>query len=245
MTSLTLTNVANWTLPILKQQPLNVNNQEPGLTNGNMVLQHMLSPPLRWRWNRGTFSFTCIPLAAGPPIVNAKYDYPLSLSDFGYLEDQWIIDPDKGDVYPLAGALSLNRPTVVTPSRVTQIAPQNDDGAGNIVFRTKEIPNKAYTIEGEYQKKPTLIVSMASTFGPVPDEFAFVFNLGYLTFCSLLINDSRFPIFERYYISRLLSLHGGLDEQDYAIFTGNWMSYTATVQRSANKVAAASAARSQ
>lgn len=211
--------------------------------NGNMVLSHMLSAPLRWRWNRNTFSFTCVPNSSGPPPVVAKFDYSVFLSDFGYLEDQWSVDPVNSDVYPLEGAISIPRPTNLTPSRVTAIAPQDDDGNGNITFRCKQIPNKAYVIEGTYQRKAPFLVSMASTVGPLPDEFAYVFNLGYLALSSLLINDSRFGVFERYYISRLLSLHGGLDEQQMALFTGNWTNYTASVQRAQSKTAQATQAR--
>lgn len=229
--SKTLTDVANWALPILKMQPLSVTNMEPAVTCANIVLQTVFAPPMKWRFNRGTFSFPTVAYAPGTP-PTAQFDYPQELSDFSYLEDQWVVDP-KGNVFPLTGALSLHRPTgtAADPQRPTHVSAQFDDNAGNITFRLKQVPDQIYQIEGEYQRKVLPILSPASQFAPFPDEFMHVVDWMFLTLTSLLINDSRFPRFEQYAISRLLSLQGGLDEVSRSIFIGDWNALTSTLQR--------------
>jgi hypothetical protein len=228
--TLSLWNTINWAKPFLKNQPLDVSNMEPALTSGNIILQTMMSAPLKWRWNRGTFSFPTIPASGGTP---AAFDYLLSLPDFGYLEDQWLTDAT-GKTHSLFGAFSLQRPTG-DPSRPTHICAQGDDGQGNVSFRTKQIPNAIYTVSGDYQKKPPILVSLATPFAPVPDEFAFVFNWGFLTIMSMLVDDSRFLIWEKWFIGRLLALQDGLDEVDKNLFLGLWASNTKMAMRTQGK----------
>jgi hypothetical protein len=219
MVTLTVQNSANFVRPYLKNQPIYVNGQEPGIFAGNLVLQTILAPPLRWPWNRRTFQF--------PTIVN-NCDYPTPLPDFGFVETQWIVDGN-GKNWALNGAFSLGKDA--TQSRPTLIAPQYDDNAGTITFRVKNTPDAIYTVYGDYQRKPNLISSPASMWDVVPDNFAHVYNLGFLTFLSLLVNDSRFPVFERWFLSRILSLQDGLDDQARDLFLGNWMNQTRTVMR--------------
>lgn len=221
--TLTLTNSASFVRPYLKNQPIWVNGQEPGLMAGNLVLQIMLAPPLRWRFNRRQFSFTC---SSAIPTT----DYPVGLADFGFMETQWVTDPATGISTAMNGAISLG--VDAARSRPTQIAAQYDDGMGTITFRVKNTPDKAYTVYGDYQRKPFLLMSFASYWDVVPDDFAHVYNLGYLAFLSLLVNDSRFPVFERWFLSRILSLQDGLDDQARDIFLQNWMNASRSVQRS-------------
>lgn len=218
--SLTLTNSAKFVKPYLKNQPISVNGQEPGVGAANVVLQITLAAPMRWRFNRRQFSFTCTALTT---------DYTVPLPDFGFMETQWIIDPD-GNTTAMNGATSLG--VDAGKSRPTLIAPQYDDNYGNITFRVKNTPDKTYTVFGDYQRKPSLLESYASYWDVVPDDFAHVYNLGYLAFLSLLVNDSRFPVFERWFLSRILSLQDGLDDQARDIFLQNWMNATRSVTRS-------------
>jgi hypothetical protein len=230
--TITLQNTMNWTQPFLKQQPLNVINQEPGLGNGNIVLGTMLGPPMRWRANRGTISFT-VSEAMGT-------DYPISIPDFGWWEEKWLVDAN-GKIMEMIGEVSL--PPEGGKGRPLKIAPQYDRNNGVIVFRIAPIPNAAYTVFIDYQKKMKPLISPASTFAPVSDEFAFIFNWGFLAVSGMLTNDSRFPIWERYFISRLLASQDGLDEQARAIMLGQWEAVTKTLTRTAGTVNQASSAR--
>lgn len=210
--------------PILKNQPLQVSNQEPALTAGNMVLGTMLAPPFRWRFNREEIHF---------PITSANTDYAVSVLDLGFMESQWVLDVE-GNYMPVTGALFL--PVNGATGRPQHIAPQFDDNAGVITFRVDKKPDKNYEMYVDYQKKAPLMTSAASSWGPVPDEFQYCFNEGFLSMMSLLVNDSRFPVFENYFIARLLGAQDGLTDQERNIFLGNWANLVGTMSRAAGAV---------
>jgi hypothetical protein len=220
MVTLTVQNSANFVRPYLKNQPIYVNGQEPGIFAGNLVLQTILAPPFRWPFNRRSFQF---------PTQTGLTDYPVPIPDFGFIETQWISD-STGKNFALNGAISLGKDS--TQSRPTLIAPQYNDNQGTITFRVKNTPDAVYTVAGDYQRSPGLISSPASMWDVVPDYFAHVYNLGFLAFLSLLVNDSRFPVFERWFLARILSLQDGLDDQARDLFLSNWMNMTRTVMRS-------------
>ena len=232
-TTLTLQNSINYALPILKNQPALVSNFEPALSVGNIVLATILGPPFCWRFNRNTLSFS---ISSG-----AGTDYAESLPDFGFLETQWLTDGTT--VHELGGAVSLAKTTA--SARPTKIAPQYDDNAGNITFRVNRLPDKSYTVNGDYQKKAVLMTSPASPWGVVPDEFCYIFNQGFLALLAVLVNDSRFPVFENYFVSRLLGAQDGLTDQQRNIFVGNWTNLAATLKRSDGAVISAIAGRAK
>ena len=231
--SLSLQNSINFIRPYLKNQPTTVIGMEPGLSAANIVLQMMLAPPMRWRFNRRSFSF---PTIATTPTT----DYLQPLPDFGFLETQWLVDQN-GIKHALNGSISLGVDAM--QSRPTEIAAQYDDGIGNITFRLKNTPDAIYTIMGDYQRKASLMQSYADIWDVVPDDFSHCYHLGYLTFVSLLVNDSRFPIFERWFLSRVLSMQDGLDDQARDIFLGNWMGGLRTIQRNQGMAQSGNAAR--
>lgn len=246
-TTLKLQNTVNWAKPYLKNAPLDFSNMDPALTTANMVLQTMFAPPFKWRFNRGTFSFITAPAQAasiGVPATGAQCDYPMELPDFGDLEGQWLkigVGPAE-KVHALSSKFSLSRPTG-SAGRPTMIAAQYDDGSGGVTFRVDLMPDQAYTIEGEYQKKAPILTSLASKISPVPDEFAFIFNWGFLTIASMLVDDPRFPIWEKYFIGRLLGTQDGLDESDVNLFLGLWQTNTKTALRTQNAAQAGAAGR--
>lgn len=231
--TITIRNSINFIRPILKNEVLEITVSEPALEGGNMILETMLAAPLRWRFNRAFASFTTI---------KGVTDYPLALPNFGYLETQWITDGN-GKVFQFDGEVSL--PKVGDMSRPTQIAAQYDDNAGNLVFRVKGCPDAAYSVGMDYQMKAQRITSIASRWGNVPDEFSMCFNLGFLSFMSLLVNDSRFPIFDQMFLSRVLSLQDGLNDQQRDIFVGNWIARNNTLARSSGSVQQAVAVRTR
>src|SRR5580658_9715977 len=98
--TLNLQNTINWAQPLIKQQPLNISNMEPGLTFANMVLQRVLGSPFIWRFNRGTFSF---------PVTEAGgTDYVAVVTDLGRIEPEamWIVDAE-GNEQPIEGKQAL------------------------------------------------------------------------------------------------------------------------------------------
>jgi len=229
---LNLQNSINFATPILKNQPLQVSNQEPALTAANMVLGTMLGAPCKWRFNRAEFT---IPITAA-----GLTDYTISLASLGFLETQWLVDPT-GKPHALSGAISLAIDGNV--GRPTKLAVQFDDNLGDITFRVDKVPDQNYTVYGNFQQKAEPMTSAASNWGTVPDEFGYIFNWGFLCFMSLLVNDSRFPIFENYFIARLLGAQDGLTDQERNIFVANWMALAQTLSRSQGAVQAGVAGR--
>lgn len=218
-TTLNLRNTMNFAGPFLKNQPQEVSNMEPAVMVGNIVLSMMLGPPLRWRQNRREISFA---------INGSATDYLQSVANFGFIESGWLVD-SQNNQYSLNGAVEL--PMCVSVKRPERIAPQFDDNAGNITFRMETIPDAAYTCYVDFQQTAPLITSPASGWGPVPDYFNYIFNFGYLAVIALLTNDSRFPIFEKWFIGRLLNAQGALSEQERNIFLANWATAMVTVKR--------------
>lgn len=231
--TLTIQNSINFVSPILKNQNPLISNFEPGLSAANLVLGTILGAPFKWRHNRKTLTIT-LSNAGGT-------DYVKATSDFGFLETQWLTD-GSSKIHQMSGAVALAKDDAV--GRPARVAAQYDDNAGNITFRIDRVPDVTYTLNLDYQKKAPLLISPADSWS-VPDEFNYIFNWGYLCILCLLTNDSRFPIFENYFISRLLGAQDGLTDQERNIFIGNWTALAQTLQRSQGAVTSALAARSK
>lgn len=221
-----------WAMAFLNYQPLTIGGLEPALSTGNMVMQVILGPPFAWRWNRATATFV---------VDNTHYDFTKALPNLGFIEKATATDPDTNDIKELTvrNVLSATSET----SRPEFIATQGDDGGGTITFRLQPMPNKAYTITVVYQNKAPLMSSLASIWQPIPDEFAYIFNWGFLSIASILVDDPRFPIFSQKFTSHLLGAQQGLDEMQKALFLGNWETITKQMQANAMKVQQGNAAR--
>lgn len=233
-TTLTLQSSINFTTPFLKNQPEMVSNLEPAVGGANIILGMMLGAPCRWRFNRGTLSF--------PITAAGGTDYVVSVPDLGFIETAWLKDSN-GKIWQLNGKLTTAKES--NESRPTLIAPVYDDNAGNITFRLTNAPTANYTVYVDYQKKMTLMTSPASVWGVVPDEFNYIFNQGFLGMMMILVNDSRFPIFMNYFVTRLLLTQDGLSDQEKNIFLQDFAQFTATLLRTQGMVAAANADRTK
>ena len=220
-TTLTIMNSIVYVQTLLKNQRLSVNNLEPGLTMGNIVLQRMLGAPFVWRFNRVNFQI--------PVSTAGGTDYVISAPNMHRIETQWLTDA-KGSVFELKG--DVTKPKVSAQRRPQTAAPVYDDNNGNITFRFDAVPDQPYTAYFDCQQKPRLLTSFADTFGPVPDEFGYLFNKGMLSEGGLLVNDSRFPIWERDFISGLLATQDGLDAQSKSIFYDQMLNAGRTSTRS-------------
>lgn len=205
-TNLTIQNAVVFASTLIKNQRLNVNNYEPGLTMANIVLGRILGAPFAWRFNRGNFT---IAISQG-----SGTDYTIALPLLGRIETQWLLDADE-DIHALQGEVELAK--VSSVRRPVEVAPVYDDNAGNITFRFNSVPDQAYTAAFDYQKKAPLLVGWSEGFGLVPDEFAYIFMKMFLAEAALLVNDARFEIWRREGVAALLATQDGLDEQAKAI----------------------------
>jgi len=224
--TLNIQNTLNWCRPLLKNQPLEVTNFEPAMTTANMILQTMVGAPFRWPFNRGVFTL---------PLSVDTYDYTKIVADYGFMENVTITSNDTNETMPLAVEKSLPKPATMK-SRPTAMAVQQNFGNTQLGIRLKERPEKSYTLEGIYQKSAMVLASPGSYWFPVTDEFSMIFNWGFLTMISLLVDDMRFTTFEKFFIGRLLGTQDGLDAQTRNIFLGNWLELTRTISRSGELV---------
>lgn len=220
-TTFTVQDAITFTRAYIKQQSLYVNNMQPALGAAQIVLNILLGPPFIWRTNRANASFA-ISQGGGT-------DYQQAIQNFGWIENTWLVD-GSGKFYQVGGKLALAK--TGTQKQPTEVAPQYDDNQGNITFRINSVPDKAYTLYIDFQQKAPLVTGPTQPLGTISDENADLFFEGMLTWASLLVNDARFPIFEKQFISHLLSRQDGLDEQSKAIFMGEWMQVVRSVQRS-------------
>lgn len=211
---------------LIKNQRMNVNGQEPGLTMANIILQRILGAPFIWRQNRASFSIA-ISAAGGT-------DYTVSVPNLDRIETQWLTDAN-ANIYQLDGAVSIAK--VSASRKPTKVAAVYDDNAGNITFRFNSIPDKNYTAWFDYQQKAQLITSWANPWGVIPDQCGYIYNLGFLSMGALLVGDARFTIWNRQFVGSLLGAQDGLDAQAKAMFLESWLSDVRAVQRSQGSVA--------
>jgi hypothetical protein len=170
-----------------------------------------------------------------------QVDYTVAAPDFGFIENVSLTDVSFTAYPPLGVVLSL--PIDYSVSRPLEVSPQYDDGAGNITFRLKNAPDLPYVVTVDYQRKPPILQSLAATFAPVPDEFMFLFSEGFLMELSVLVNDSRYPVFERGFVSAILGLEDGLDDQAKNIFLEYWLNGASATLRRQQSVAQGVSAR--
>lgn len=107
-------------------------------------------------------------------------------------------------------------------SRPDFIAAQIDDGLGNITFRLMATPDQAYPIAITVQQKPPVFKSVNQTWGAIPDEYAHIYNWGFLSLMWLFADDPRFQMANTKFVTALLSTHGGLTQTQLNIFLSNW-----------------------
>jgi hypothetical protein len=219
--TITVQDSVNYVRTLIKNQRLNISKYEPGLTSANIVLQRMLGAPFVWRFNRFNFS---IPITPG-----GGTDYQIYLPTLGRMEEMWLED-SAGNVYAIEGR--LDRPKSSSSRRPELVAPVYDDNNGNLTFRFDSVPDQAYTFYCDGQQKAPLLQGWSDKFGPLPDEFGYVYHTLFLAEAALIVNDARFEIWRRNGVAALLATQDGLDEQAKAIMFEQMLNVGRTAFRS-------------
>lgn len=212
---------ALFSMPFIGYQPVNISNSEPAVTAANLTKQTILGAPFKWNFNRGEFSFSTEP---------NEQDYFETITDFGFLERVTLTD-SKGVVKEIEIVQSLSAESV--QKRPGSISANLMDGAGGVNFRLNAIPptGETYLVDGQYQKAPVLMSSLANTWGPIPDHLAYIYDWGFLSFVSLLTKDARFPIFGQRFTAHLLGAQEGLTALERNIFLGNFLQVMTAQER--------------
>jgi len=197
------------------QSAVTGSSTEPGLTIANKIIQTILAPPFRWRWNR-------VESAALFNTVAGTTDYVQVLSNFGYLEKTSIFltggDPPTRE---LEVVQNLAKDTKQNPP--SQICALLDDGAGNITFRISPAPDAVYAVTLIYQKAATLVTNLSTsgvsnTWTPIPDYFAFLYEQGVLAHIQLMYEPQLAMASLELFFRQLVGAAEGLDSTQRAIF---------------------------
>lgn len=211
--TITLQNTINWAQPFLGYAPLTIGAAlEPAITAANTVMQTILMPPFKWRWNRSNT----------PPInlTQAVQDYSTSVSNYGNFELASVAFGGQL-TFPLEYKSLLD--IGVESSRPAFISDQLDDDAGNITFRVLPAPDQVYQLTVTYQETPPKFTSLSQTWDPIPDWMQFVYNWGFLAVMSDFIDQSKAPRFRQLFVGSLLGVSEGLTEADRNLFIRSWL----------------------
>ena len=215
-----------FSMPFIGYQPVNVSNGEPALTAANLTKQTMLGPPFKWPWNRGTFHIEMDTLAN-----EWGQDYALQQTDVHFLEKLWLTDiKNANKVIEITNiASSLTAESAIKRPSSAALNLQATDGTATL--RLNALPDSPYIIDGYYQRTATWMASLACSWGPVPDHLSYIYDWGFLGFCSLLTKDARAPIFLGKFASHLLGSQDGLTAQQRNIFLGDFLALMGQQQR--------------
>jgi hypothetical protein len=232
--TITIAATANWALPLLEMQPLEILGMEPALSSANLVLQTILGPPMAWPFNRSIASYT-----------SAAQDVQLSLPDYGFLEGGTVQPSTGTGQLPWSLKVKNYLDTDQSATRPEHISPLLDDGMGNITFRLHPAPEQSYNVLGIYQRRAPQLQSMGYTWAPVPDERAYIYEWGFLALMSLIGNDARFNVYNSKFITSILGAQGGLTEMERNIFLANWTRVMSQLQATQLETAERYRAREQ
>lgn len=194
------------------------NYLEPALSSANTVLQTIIGPPFAWRWNRTVITPTCV--------QNQQDLAPTSVS-LGWIETasvQDIATNANNKWYQMTTKIALAKDS--STGRPQFISAETDDGQGNITFRCMPTPNLAYPLSLTIQQKAALFTKTSQTWAPIPDEFSYIYNWGFLAMMWLFSDDPRFQIANQKFVAHLLGANQGLTETQINIFLNNWESIT-------------------
>jgi hypothetical protein len=182
---------------------------EPTFSIGDWVRQFILGPPFAWRWNRLKYSFTT---------VAGQQDYPVSLSQFGWLEIATV--NDGLNTSTSIHQLEIQNPLGEESAQMlpTKMAVQFDDDKSNITFRLYPAPDQAYTVTIHYQKASPTFQTIQDTWAPIPDYMYYAIQQGFLARTYEYMDDARYlPTFQLF-MRQIVAAAEGLTEAEKSIF---------------------------
>ncbi len=153
-------------------------------------------------------------------------DYTIA-TNFGWIETSSVQDTisavSRWVVMTSKICLGLDSPL----ARPTFISAQTDDGAGNITFRLMPNPaDKQRNISVTVQKKAALITSLNQTWAPIPDEYSYIYQWGFLALMFLYADDPRSQMASAKFASHLIGANQGLTQTQINVFLANWQQIT-------------------
>jgi len=111
--------------------------------------------------------------------------------------------------------------------RPNAISVQYNDGAGNITFRFMGVPNATFNVVLDFQKAAVPFTTTSSTWGTIPDIYAYIYNRGFLAETLEPVDAQRAQMEKQRFILSLVSIAEGLEMQDRAIFVAQYLNISA------------------
>lgn len=223
--SVALSATVGWAQTFVNYLSLTIGtNNEPAITNANNIKQIFLSVDVGpWSWNRASITFAT---------VVGQQDYPISILSasvpiFGYLETA-SLTPASGTIFqikdikntePLAESSDRARPNA--------IAVQKDDGAGNVTFRFMGNMDAIYTCTLNFQMACQPFTTTSSTWSPIPDRYAYIYNRGFLAETLEPVDAQRAMVEKQRFVMSLVSIAEGMELADKAIFVAQYLNIDA------------------
>jgi hypothetical protein len=153
------------------------------------------------------------------PISGGSSSYTFSYIETASIQDTSLSTPKWFEMSP---NLCLGLDSIA--GRPKEIAAQKDDNAGNFTFRLMPVPDKAYTVAITLQQRAAPFVTPSDKWAPIPDEYSYIYNWGFLALMFLYNDDPRFGGANQKFIGALLGAQQGLTETERNIFLNNWES---------------------
>lgn len=157
----------------------------------------------------------------GPVGVSVSQTYSL-----GWIETTSVQDTQNGTPKWFEITTEIGLASDSAQARPRFISAQADNGNGAITFRMMPVPDQAYPVAITLQQKPTMFTSLNQTWAPIPDEYARIYNWGFLSLMWLFADDPRFSVANQKFVSQLLQTSEGLDETQKNIFLQGWQQNT-------------------
>jgi hypothetical protein len=148
--------------------------------------------------------------------------YIINIPTFGWIEHASLQDISSSTPgwFEIQSKLSLAKDSSV--ARPRYISAHTDDNAGNIGFVFMPVPDLAYPVNIHIQQKAPLVTSINDTWAPIPDEYSYIYNWGFLALMYMFADDPRFQMANQKFVAHLLASNEGLTETERNMFLNNW-----------------------
>ncbi|KKK54562.1 hypothetical protein LCGC14_3083470 [marine sediment metagenome] len=191
-TTKTLQETVDWARTFTKLVPIvgiGGFSNEPALTICNSVIQEILSPPHKWKFNRAELtSFITI---------DGTQDYAqAATTDMSWLESCVIEDeantstsPDLKPTHEIEAVQDLPKESFKdNPEKVCILK----EATTTTTLRFWKVPStvvwRAYVV---YQKKAVIKTALTANWSPIPDDLAWVYQQGFLAMAYKMADDTR------------------------------------------------------
>jgi hypothetical protein len=190
-TTKTLQETVDWARTFTKLVPIvgiGGFSNEPALTICNSVIQEILSPPHKWKFNRAELTSFLT--------VDGTQDYAETVTDMSWLESCVIEDEDNTSTSPDLKPTRKIEAVQDLPKESFKDNPEKvcilKEATTTTTLRFWKVPStvvwRAYVV---YQKKPVIKTTLGDDWSPIPDDLAWVYQQGFLAMAYKMADDTR------------------------------------------------------